>query len=63
MTDVIVCVDVGSTYTKAAAVDADSGALLGTASHPTTLGTDVITVRSFGTQPLTPTHSCCPINI
>ncbi|MFB9661105.1 glutamate mutase L [Glycomyces mayteni] len=38
----IVCADVGSTYTKAAAVDADSGALLGAASHPTTLGTDVM---------------------
>ncbi len=42
MTAVIVCADVGSTYTKAAAVDADSGALLGAASHPTTLGTDVM---------------------
>ncbi|RRR96988.1 glutamate mutase [Glycomyces terrestris] len=38
----IVCVDVGSTYTKAAAVDADTGALAGAASHPTTLGTDVM---------------------
>ncbi|THV37164.1 glutamate mutase L [Glycomyces buryatensis] len=38
----VVCVDVGSTYTKAAAVDADTGALLGTASHPTTLATDVM---------------------
>ncbi|MEU5875707.1 glutamate mutase L [Glycomyces sp. NPDC047369] len=38
----IVCADVGSTYTKAAAVDAGSGALLGAASHPTTLGTDVM---------------------
>ncbi|GAA1679185.1 methylaspartate mutase accessory protein GlmL [Glycomyces endophyticus] len=42
MTAVIVCVDVGSTYTKAAAVDADSGALAGAASHPTTLATDVM---------------------
>ncbi|SDL15747.1 conserved hypothetical protein [Glycomyces sambucus] len=42
MTGVIVCADVGSTYTKAAAVDADTGALAGTASHPTTLGTDVM---------------------
>jgi uncharacterized protein (TIGR01319 family) len=39
---VVVCVDVGSTFTKAAAVDADTGDLLGTASHPTTLATDVM---------------------
>lgn len=38
---VVVCVDVGSTYTKAAAVDA-AGALLGTASYRTTLRTDVM---------------------
>ncbi|MFG3341151.1 glutamate mutase L [Glycomyces sp. NPDC048151] len=42
MTNAVVCVDVGSTYTKAAAVDADSGALLGAASRPTTIGTDVM---------------------
>ncbi|MCC3765256.1 glutamate mutase L [Glycomyces sp. TRM65418] len=42
MTNAVVCVDVGSTYTKAAAVDADTGDLLGTASHPTTLATDVM---------------------
>nr|WP_157930546.1 glutamate mutase L [Glycomyces xiaoerkulensis] len=42
MNEVVACVDVGSTYTKAAAVDAESGGLLGTASHPTTLGTDVM---------------------
>ncbi len=34
--------DVGSTYTKGAAVDADSGELLGVGSHPTTLRTDVL---------------------
>jgi uncharacterized protein (TIGR01319 family) len=39
---VVVCVDVGSTFTKAAAVDADTGDLIGTASHPTTLATDVM---------------------
>ena len=38
----IACVDVGSTFTKAAAVDADRGALLATASHPTTVGSDVM---------------------
>jgi uncharacterized protein (TIGR01319 family) len=37
-----ICVDVGSTFTKAAAVDLASGELIGTASHPTTLGTDVL---------------------
>jgi uncharacterized protein (TIGR01319 family) len=35
------CVDVGSTWTKAALVDAD-GALLGTGAHPTTLADDVM---------------------
>lgn len=42
MIEAVVCVDVGSTYTKAAAVDAGSGALLGRASRPTTIGTDVM---------------------
>ena len=36
------CVDFGSTFTKAALVELGSGALLGTASHPTTLATDVL---------------------
>ena len=35
MTDVL-CVDVGSTFTKAVLADADSGELLATAEHPTT---------------------------
>ncbi len=33
----VVCVDFGSTWTKAALVELASGGLLGTASHPTTL--------------------------
>ncbi|PKH37383.1 conserved hypothetical protein [Nocardioides alpinus] len=33
----VVCVDFGSTFTKAVLVDLDSGDLLATASHPTTL--------------------------
>jgi uncharacterized protein (TIGR01319 family) len=37
-----VCVDVGSTFTKAAAVDLDSGALLATAAHDTTVDSDVL---------------------
>lgn len=36
------CADVGSTYTKAALVGLDSGRLLATASHRTTLDTDVL---------------------
>ena len=44
--DVVVCVDVGSTFTKASAVDVragdSAGELLATGSHPTTLGTDVL---------------------
>ena len=38
----VVCVDVGSTYTKAAAVELPSGVLVATAAHPTTIGTDVL---------------------
>jgi uncharacterized protein (TIGR01319 family) len=39
---VVACVDVGSTWTKAAIVDVDTGDLLASASHPTTIGTDVL---------------------
>ena len=42
MSEAVLCVDVGSTYTKAAAVDAASGELQGVASHPTTAATDVM---------------------
>jgi uncharacterized protein (TIGR01319 family) len=38
----VVCIDVGSTFTKGAAVDADRGVLLATAAHPTTVTTDVL---------------------
>jgi uncharacterized protein (TIGR01319 family) len=37
-----VCVDVGSTFTKAAAVELDTGHLLATAEHCTTVKTDVL---------------------
>ncbi|WFE40323.1 glutamate mutase L [Micromonospora sp. WMMD998] len=37
-----VCADVGSTYTKAAVVDLDGGRLVGAASAPTTVGSDVL---------------------
>ena len=38
----IACVDFGSTFTKAALVDPPTGDLVATASHPTTLDTDVL---------------------
>lgn len=41
-TDCVVCVDVGSTFTKAALVDLGSGGLLGSTSHRTTIDTDVM---------------------
>lgn len=42
MTTYAVCADVGSTFTKVAVVDLADGALIATASHPTTVGTDVL---------------------
>jgi sugar (pentulose or hexulose) kinase len=42
MSEQVLCVDLGSTFTKAALVDAATGALLGSATHPTTLATDVL---------------------
>ena len=38
----VLCVDVGSTFTKAVLVDVATGDVLGTASHPTTVATDVM---------------------
>ncbi|MFQ6171777.1 glutamate mutase L [Oryzobacter sp. R7] len=38
----VLCVDVGSTFTKGVLVDASSGAVVATASHPTTVATDVM---------------------
>jgi uncharacterized protein (TIGR01319 family) len=38
----VVCVDFGSTFTKAALVDVDRGRILASASHPTTIDTDVL---------------------
>jgi uncharacterized protein (TIGR01319 family) len=37
-----VCVDFGSTFTKAALVDLNEGRIVAQASHPTTIGTDVL---------------------
>jgi uncharacterized protein (TIGR01319 family) len=39
---VVLCVDIGSTFTKAALVDAGAGTLLATGAHPTTLSGDVL---------------------
>jgi uncharacterized protein (TIGR01319 family) len=41
MNDVVVCVDFGSTFTKAAAVDVAQGRLLATASTPTSAASDL----------------------
>ncbi len=38
----VLCVDFGSTFTKAALVDGETGELVATGSHPTTIGTDVL---------------------
>jgi uncharacterized protein (TIGR01319 family) len=40
--ELVYCVDFGSTFTKAALVDVGEGRLLGQASHPTTIETDVL---------------------
>ena len=40
--DVTVCVDFGSTFTKAALVDLAQGRIVASASHPTTIRTDVL---------------------
>ena len=39
---VVVCVDFGSTFTKAALVDLGSGSVSASAAHPTTIDTDVL---------------------
>ncbi|MEO5661712.1 MAG: glutamate mutase L [Nocardioides sp.] len=38
----VVCVDFGSTFTKASLVDLATGEMVGSASHPTTIETDVL---------------------
>src|SRR5919112_4717538 len=42
MSGLVFCVDFGSTFTKAALVDVESCALVATATHPTTLDSDVL---------------------
>ena len=50
MPETVLCVDVGSTLTKAVLVDADSGELLAPAEHPTTVAR-AAEVPSSGTVP------------
>ncbi|QZY28542.1 glutamate mutase L [Nocardioides coralli] len=40
--DVVVCVDFGSTFTKASLVDLAAGRIVAAADHPTTIDTDVL---------------------
>ena len=42
MSPVVICVDFGSTFTKAGLVDLDEGRIAAAAEHPTTIGTDVL---------------------
>jgi uncharacterized protein (TIGR01319 family) len=55
---IAVCADVGSTFTKVAAIDVPSGQLVATAEHRTTVETDVLdgldaAVKQLGRQPST----------
>ncbi len=42
MSKAVVCVDFGSTFTKAGLVDLDEGRIVAAAEHPTTIATDVL---------------------
>src|SRR4051812_28246026 len=42
MAELVSCVDFGSTFTKGAGIDVETGALLAAASHRTTIDTDVL---------------------
>jgi uncharacterized protein (TIGR01319 family) len=42
VTSLVACVDFGSTFTKALLVDLDDAVVVGAASHPSTIGTDVM---------------------
>lgn len=42
LVETTICVDFGSTFTKASLVDLAEGRIAATASHPTTIGTDVL---------------------
>jgi len=59
----VLCVDFGSTFTKAVLVDPGSGELLGAAATPTMLGTDVLDgyrtlLQRLGVRDGTPTLAC-----
>lgn len=63
MSEVVLCLDIGSTFTKGAAVDIGNGRLVGTAEHRTTSDTDVLdgvaAVRSaLGMAGDVPTFAC-----
>ncbi len=42
ISELVICVDFGSTFTKAALVDLEQGRIVASASHPTTISTDVL---------------------
>src|SRR3954469_19298890 len=58
---IVVCADIGSTYTKVCAVD--DGQLVAATAHPTTVGTDVLEGLDAAVAPLpvpadTPVRAC-----
>ena len=56
MSDLFLCVDVGSTYTKAALVDGGTGRLVATTSHGTTIATDVLDGVDACVEQISRTH-------
>ena len=54
--DLFLCVDFGSTFTKTALVDGETGRLVGTASHATTIDTDVLDGFEACREELARTH-------
>jgi uncharacterized protein (TIGR01319 family) len=63
VSELVVCIDVGSTFTKAALVDVDGGVLVATAASPTTSSTDVMDGieacrTQLGVTPETATLAC-----
>jgi uncharacterized protein (TIGR01319 family) len=59
----VLCLDFGSTFTKAALVDAEDGELIARAEHPTTSGTDVLdgyhaVRRSIGDERVDDVRAC-----
>jgi uncharacterized protein (TIGR01319 family) len=63
VSELVVCIDVGSTFTKAALVDVEGGVLVATAASPTTSSTDVMDGieacrTQLGVTPETATLAC-----